>query len=125
MVSFSVSAQRNCIFQLVADKLSAFDNELIEEGAGLLLAMIEHPFVTKPLGELLYKGYDDPILDLIYNLTHNPLTEPLMKILLKDMTLPDRMGFFYGVCDQMEYAHVWFRLLYDSTTSWFVCFCFK
>jgi hypothetical protein len=72
----------------MADKIKGLGAIAKLAMSGALLGLGENLFVTKKAIELIYTGYEDPILSL---LTENPL--------FKDLAagMPDRIGFFYGV----------------------------
>ncbi|KAK0417648.1 hypothetical protein QR680_013127 [Steinernema hermaphroditum] len=49
----------------------------------------ESPFITVPVGELLFDGYEDPLLSKLCSM-------PIIKEICKTMGVPSRIGLFYG-----------------------------
>ena len=71
----------------------AVKTKLERNGIGLLIKVLkdEKLFITKPVKEILFDGYEDPILSLLYT-----ILDPLSKFGIKIPGLTSRLGLFFG-----------------------------
>ncbi|KAK5983735.1 Lysosome membrane protein 2 [Trichostrongylus colubriformis] len=81
----------NLVFQKLVDfvQLGGTPAKIAIE-AVLVVLRRESPFIDVSVGEALYDGYKDPLLDAVC--THNVF----LKKLCEAAKIPDRIGFFYG-----------------------------
>ncbi|CAJ0942842.1 unnamed protein product, partial [Mesorhabditis belari] len=79
----------NVIFQKLVDfaEASSIVKFFIEQALKLVP---EAPFIKIPVGQALFTGYNDPLIELVQKACRR------VPSLCKDLNLPEKIGFFYG-----------------------------
>lgn len=86
---FIKTSNWNCIFQSINYKMR-FSSFFAKRSVSLALSALSKLYVTKTVGEILFDGYDEPILK---SLSYLPL-----------VSVMDRFGLFYGVSTNTNFT---------------------